>query len=292
MDRKLFFLRENPYFPEATLFELEDTPLLILPDRGDGASITFDRSGTIECPPFAENVPPGQCPVTITSFSVADVPRSDDEIVLDQSIHFQILVVPLRVSSAVVFDRVLAAEVESYYPSPSQESNYQLHVGHLRPGFYETLITLDDETSARLTFIKFFPSRFSETYPDLLSKQPSKIPERRAAAAATFKPAGDDDETALLNKALELATEWGENFRKPIHDRLRVFYPELSDAEIDTLTATVRAAESRVYAIAELEMQGGISEFDIVNAVLAEFPWMDESQAARLKNIGMYYARR
>jgi hypothetical protein len=168
-----------------------------------------------------------------------------------------------------------------------------LHVGHLRPGFYEVAMALDDKTSARLTFIKFFPSRFSAAYPDLISKQPSKVPERRTAAAATtVKPPGDDSETALLNKALELATEWGENFRKPIHDRLRVFYPELSDADIDALTAIVRAAESRVYAIAELEMQGGISEFDIVNAVLAEFPWMDESQAARLKNIGMYYARR
>lgn len=291
MDRKLFFLRENPYFPEATLFELEDQPLLVIPDRGDGTSVTYERSAAIECPPFAENVPPGQCSVRITSFSVGDVPRNGDEIILDESIHFQILVVPLRVSSAVVFDRVLAAEVESYYPSPSEEPSYRLHIGHLRPGFYETLITLDDETSAQLTFIKFFPSRFSAIYPDIPNKQRTMIPERRAAAA-TFKPAGDDDETALLNKALELATEWGENFRKPIHDRLRVFYPELSDAEIDALTTTVQAAESRVYAIAELEMQGGISEFDIVNAVLAEFPWMDESQAARLKNIGMYYARR
>jgi hypothetical protein len=109
MDRKLFFLRDNPYFPEATLFELEDTLMLMLPDRGDGASVTYERSGTVECPPFAENVPPGQCSVRITSFSIVDISGSVDEIVLDESIHFQILVVPLRVSSAVVFDRVLAA---------------------------------------------------------------------------------------------------------------------------------------------------------------------------------------
>ncbi len=96
----------------------------------------------------------------------------------------------------------------------------------------------------------------------------------------------------LLNKALELATEWGENFRQPIHDRIRLTYPELTDGEIDKLTMIVHRAESRIYALAEDEMAGKLSEHEIVPAAQREFVWLNETNAGRLKNIGMYYARR
>lgn len=102
----------------------------------------------------------------------------------------------------------------------------------------------------------------------------------------------DLSDPLLLNQALELATEWGENFRKPIHDRIRVFHPNLTNEEIDELTQIAKTAESRVYAIAELEMNGEISEYAIIDVALAEFPWISRDNAARLKNIGMYYARR
>ncbi len=96
----------------------------------------------------------------------------------------------------------------------------------------------------------------------------------------------------LLNKALELATEWGENFRQPIHDRIRRTYPGLSDAEIDQLTTIARRVESRIYALAEDEMAGKLVEREIVPMSQREFVWLSDSNASRLKNIGMYYARR
>ena len=99
----------------------------------------------------------------------------------------------------------------------------------------------------------------------------------------------DDD---LLNLALELATEWGENFRKPIHERVRATHPELTDSEIDELAATARKAESRIYSLCEDELVGLISEGDITSAAIREFPWLSPANAGRLKNIGMYYARR
>ncbi len=99
----------------------------------------------------------------------------------------------------------------------------------------------------------------------------------------------DDD---LLNLALELATEWGENFHKPIHERVRAVHPDLTDAEIDELTAIASRAESRIYALAEDEMAGSIGEYDIIPNAIREFPWLSPSNAGRLKNIGMYYARR
>ncbi len=96
----------------------------------------------------------------------------------------------------------------------------------------------------------------------------------------------------LLNLALELATEWGDNYRKPIHVRIRVKHPELTDAEIDELTAIARQAESRIYSLAEDEMAGSIGEYDIIPTAIREFPWLSPGNAGRLKNIGMYYARR
>lgn len=96
----------------------------------------------------------------------------------------------------------------------------------------------------------------------------------------------------LLNTALELATEWGENFRKPIHDRIRGTYPDLTDPQIDELSVIVRRAESRIYALAEDRNSGTLSEADTARIARAEFPWLNDSNISRLSNIGMYYANR
>lgn len=96
----------------------------------------------------------------------------------------------------------------------------------------------------------------------------------------------------VLNAALELATEWGENFRKPIVERLKGRFPDLTEIELDEIEAFVRKAESRIYEIAEMEERGEILEADITRIAAKEFPWMDRGHIGRLKNIGMYYARR
>ncbi len=96
----------------------------------------------------------------------------------------------------------------------------------------------------------------------------------------------------VLNIALGFATEWGENFRKPILERMRSSCPELSDDEISELETVVQKAEYRVYKIAEMEERGEISETDISRIAAEEFPWMEDRHLGRLKNIGMYYARR
>jgi len=96
----------------------------------------------------------------------------------------------------------------------------------------------------------------------------------------------------VLNAALELATEWGENFRKPIAERLNARFPDLTMNDIVEMESYVREAESRIYEIAEMEERGEILESDITRIAAEEFPWMDGNHIGRLKNIGMYYARR
>ncbi len=98
--------------------------------------------------------------------------------------------------------------------------------------------------------------------------------------------------TEILNHALELATEWGDNFRKPIVERMKIKFPELADEQIAEIEELVKKAEYRLYEIAAMEETGQIAEAEITTIAAREFPWMDAAHLGRLKNIGMYYARR
>ena len=96
----------------------------------------------------------------------------------------------------------------------------------------------------------------------------------------------------MMNHALALATEWGENFRKPINERIRLKYPELTGDEIDRLKKLADEAESCILSLADDELAGKISESDIVPLAREKCPWVDEDQLYRIKNYGMYWARK
>lgn len=284
----LIYLGPNPYYPEGTLLDLEDQTQLTLPDRGDGTSAKIDRRGSIDCPPFAENIPPGQCPVVVTSYAIGEKAEDIASITVDESIHFQVLVIPQSVESILVNDRVRSVEVDSYFPSTNgDETEYRFHISHLRAGFYEAMITFHDGSTGRLTFIKFFPPRFSAAYAG--SHAAERHEEPTMISLTAYEP---NYESKLLNKALELSTEWGENFRKPIHDRIRVFYPELDDPEIDRLTTLAREAESYIYHLGERELAGEIREADIPNLARETYPWLSKNNVNRLTGISMFYARK
>ena len=288
----LFFLRSSNYFPEATLFELKDGDPLQLPDRGDGLATSIARSDTVVCPPFAENVPPGQCPVTITSFRIAGELQDSVHASVSESNHFQIIEISLpnlNVESVIVTNRVSGLEADSYWPGQTAVAKYELHIGHLRPGFYEASIQNGSEVAATLTFIKFFPPRFSDIYSAVWEDELRIAAPVKVITVTAYEP---DYESEQLNKALELATEWGENFRKPIHDRIRVFYPELRDEEIDRLTKLAREAESYIYALGERELAGQIREGDMPKLALEKYRWLNKNNVNRLTGIAMYYARK
>ena len=99
-------------------------------------------------------------------------------------------------------------------------------------------------------------------------------------------------DSEILNATLEIATEWGENFHKPIAGRMNARFPALEDDEIAKIEAFVRKAEYKIYEFAEIEERGEISESDITRLAAEEFPWMNGGHIARLKNIGMFYARK
>ncbi|MDM7922578.1 MAG: hypothetical protein QUS14_09795 [Pyrinomonadaceae bacterium] len=102
----------------------------------------------------------------------------------------------------------------------------------------------------------------------------------------------DTQEALVLNTAFELATEWGENFRKPIGDRLSARFPDAGRLDFEKIEQTVREAEYFIYSLGERELAGEITESDITRLAVERFPWLKPDNAARLKNIAMYYARR
>lgn len=96
----------------------------------------------------------------------------------------------------------------------------------------------------------------------------------------------------LINQALTFSSEWGENFQKPIHDRMKQKYPELSHEIIDILQTYVRKAEYFIYNLAEQCCLGKIKEAEIQIKAHRQYPWISDHNASRLAGIGMYYANR
>ncbi len=294
----LFFLRSNEHFPEGALFELADTTQPSLPDRGDGEAVLIDMERLIRCPEFAENVPPGQCPVAVTSVSKGDL----NNVTIDQTLHYQVVEIPFAVEisqvlSATVNDRLHGLEVERY-ESSIVDRKYRLHIGHLRPGFYEAICELPDSEQLLITFIKFFPKQFTDRYAEIAQNEQlrrngndaRRVPIPSIAIAPHHR--GDVFSDELLNYALKLTTEWGENYGKPIKERILRLFPELSDQEIDALTKISREAEYYIYDLAAQELDGKINEHDIVPFARGKFTWLDRENSSRLANIGMFYARK
>ncbi len=287
---RLIALAQNPYFPVGTLFELS---AYTLPDRGDGESIEVDPVIVVDCHPFAENVPPGQCPVQITSFSLGEL----SHVRLDQTIHWQKLEVPIApsaISSIAVLDRARDFEADHYEaPSGDEDLHYKLHIGHLRPGFYAAMFELADGQSARLTFIKHFPDSFAKRCIPIEPQTKTVMrPERTQEVETPKYKTYFGFSAQLLNAALELTTEWGENFGKPINERILAKYPRLTPDEIAALTKISREAEYFIYSLAERELAGEISENEIPQLAVEKHPWLNAQNTARLTGIGMFYARK
>ncbi len=94
----------------------------------------------------------------------------------------------------------------------------------------------------------------------------------------------------IFNAALEMTLEWGENFHKPIQERIRRAYPALTEAEADTLDSLCR--EIMYYAFEQIEhsyteKNSGQQE---TAAIKAKYPLINEQNMASMWSQGQYYA--
>jgi hypothetical protein len=96
-----------------------------------------------------------------------------------------------------------------------------------------------------------------------------------------------DGPNALLNYALELARECGEDW--PIQERLGKAYPHFTQQELDHYNAIAQEAMKYgydlVYTMAEKNGKN-ISKSDWNEAYLSRYPWVDKKNLSRLFSAG------
>jgi hypothetical protein len=97
----------------------------------------------------------------------------------------------------------------------------------------------------------------------------------------------------LLNEGLSLAMEWGENWLKPIQERLALRRPALSQSELDEINAICQAAMKFGHdSVYDLALKSGsktkLEDFEPV--MRARYPWANSENLSHLFSQGMYYA--
>ena len=96
----------------------------------------------------------------------------------------------------------------------------------------------------------------------------------------------------ILNVALAMSLEWGENWLAPINARIVAAYPALSAEDAQTLDLWCKEVSKFAYALVEKDypqnMAGNVG--DAMHHVARQYPQLDADNLARLYNQGMYYA--
>lgn len=180
----------------------------------------------------------------------------------------------------------------------SADTRLDWDVSDLRPGFYALQVWFPGGWYHSVRFVKQFPMLVD---PDNIPPAPEKpwqklarqiwdvFKDKQTVQAPVVDASLNDD---LRNVALDFCLEWGEMFNKPTQDRMKAQYPGLSDEEADELDRLAREVRSYVYGLCEEECEGKILESDIHFQAKRKYPWLSAGNFNRLKNVGMYYARR
>jgi hypothetical protein len=99
----------------------------------------------------------------------------------------------------------------------------------------------------------------------------------------------------ILDAGLGLAMEWGDEWLRPIHERLARVHPELGPRELDAYDRACRAAmkygnerAASCWHAANGDQAEAYRLF--VEAVAAKYSWISEANLARLFSQGSYYA--
>ena len=96
----------------------------------------------------------------------------------------------------------------------------------------------------------------------------------------------------LLNLALDMSLEWGENWFQPINERIRAAHPELSADDAQTLDDW--CVEAREFAYAEVEkwvtLEVENKAAQAMETTRQKYPQINEPNLSHLYGQGMYYA--
>ncbi|OWY23606.1 hypothetical protein C7N43_03680 [Sphingobacteriales bacterium UPWRP_1] len=364
----LFFVAQNAFFAEGTLFELHAQLYLpatngfrpaetaeekqcadagyLFPDLGKGEPGLMPAAVLLPCPPFAENLPPVKGALQITRLGIVydqplQKPNIDAPIIAcrqlltDETLHWQKIGLPAErlppITAIEVFDKLRQTDAETYYYPGITEQNgnqwYCCEMSHIRFGFYQLRFFTNEGWYYAIDVIKHFPASVKQKYEVLQlqqgkSESPASLPdalyysefgkeaphrappeienippdrEELVAFITQFEPGsqpGSSITVAILNQALALSSEWGENFGKPIEARLQRLYPQLDSRLCNVLQQYVKQAEYCIYEQAEQVVLHNLPETEARHIALKKYPWINDHNLSRLLNIGFYYAIR
>lgn len=95
----------------------------------------------------------------------------------------------------------------------------------------------------------------------------------------------------LLNVAMNLALEFGSEWRQRISERLLQRHPKLAAADAEELSRFVADARDWAHGVvASCVLEGSPTEAEARRQIGNAYPWLDESTLNRLWNQGCYYA--
>lgn len=300
-------LREKLSFHDKRVYHL--------PDGGRGFAVSLPVSDTAPCPEHVfEGVElrTGECRVTRVFTGHPDETTDawaapcgqlkEENVVVERnaalkSQGFRIDLPPFaKIATKMVLSDTLRNEtVLEYELRNYKHTDTQLHwdVSDLRPGFYDLRVCFPGDWMHTVRFIKFFPFFVdAEKIPPAPQKrwQPmvDSILEKFEQPAAD--PAGSPADE-LRNQALDYCLEWGAMFNQPTQPRMMAQFG-LTQAEADELDRLAREVRSFVYGLCEQELEGKMLESDIHFETKRQYPWVSGANFNRMKNVGMFYARK
>jgi hypothetical protein len=97
----------------------------------------------------------------------------------------------------------------------------------------------------------------------------------------------------LLNKALNISLEWGENWLAPIQQRLKEKETRLTDTQLNEIDELCRQQVTRfAWKQFEAEADGEQTVSEAKATIMNAFPWISPDNLAQLSSQGQYYARK
>lgn len=100
----------------------------------------------------------------------------------------------------------------------------------------------------------------------------------------------------ILNTALEMSMEFGENWLKPIHERIHKKYPNISSEDLDELNSICKkvnqSANNYVYEnVSVINGEIKFVDFDkFKNDILLKYNWISKINLSHFYSQSCYYA--
>ena len=100
------------------------------------------------------------------------------------------------------------------------------------------------------------------------------------------EPSEDD----ILNKAMDLCLEFGENWRKPVDVRLQKLYPDISQDKAKEIDVFIRKTRDEIHEMIEQFYLSKMPNEEMKKRMKDKFPFLNNKNLGHLHSQGIYYA--